>query len=223
MKQHYFEVCCDHDDRALKVILAAWCELQIKFSVVEGEPAYDQSEAANTSLLVAAANLQPNWVGIAEYYVERELADSKHRGRGSLDAYLATENQGYLFEIKQQWMTTARNQGARLRYDGGNKLKKAEQQVRQLMHENGFAKDTVEFCSFFGGFLISAYEITEDQIHRRAAFEELVSFCRENFQTYAAVSPGLKRSRLSRTNWNSYRPAAAIVLRRFDSRSLQGQ
>ena len=57
-------------------VLERWCDLQSKYVQIEGDLAYDHTEAANTSLLVSAANAIHGWTGLAELRTPKRNAKS---------------------------------------------------------------------------------------------------------------------------------------------------
>lgn len=204
---------------ALHRVLHAWCDLQAKYAAIENEPAYDNSEAANTSLLIAAANSLYGWTGISEMWVER-LPKGQHQkdatdtklGRGLLDAYLATETAGHLLELKQAWMLPKLGKEDALKYEGVNPLIAAQQQLQQLDHQGSFSKGQ-EFTSYYGAFLVPSFDKTKTPMKRKKVFAAMNTFCCDNFESYAIIAPNLKDRDLTRVGRGLYRPLVAIGLR----------
>ncbi len=135
----------------------------------------------------------------------------KALGRGLLDAYLATQDTGHLFELKQKWMTPAETDKV-FRYDTSDPFPIAKQQIQQLDHSESFSKGQ-DFMSWYGAFLVPHYDKKTWRITRKQAFDRLVDFCKEKeFEAYAVFAPNLKNKALTRSDQNTYRPVVAIGL-----------
>lgn len=214
------------DDKTLHPVFEAWFDIHSNYIRIEGETAYDYSEGANTSLLVAAANSLPDWVGVAEHYVdrapkERSLESSEkpkkvETNRGLLDAYLATEDYGYLIELKQRYMRpiTKRNKVGSFGYYHSSPLPEARKQIQQLDFKGSFATGKY-FTSYYGGFLVPSYQWKKYKIEQDEAVSRLEEICRESFSTYAIFGPDISDKDLSLSKKN-YRPVVALGLCRYD-------
>jgi hypothetical protein len=214
------------DDKTLHPVFEAWFDIHSKYISVEGETAYDYSEGANTSLLVAAANSLEGWVGVAEHYVDRapkdetpdplEKSKKVKTNRGLLDAYLATEEHGYLIELKQRYMKpiTKKDKVGSFGYYHSSPLPEAKKQIEQLDFKGSFATER-DFTSYYGGFLIPSYNRKEYKIKQDEAVSRIQSICRESFSTYAIFGPDLSDEDLSLSKKN-YRPVVALGLCRYD-------
>ncbi len=205
--------------KELHRVLHAWCDLQSKYAAIEGEPAYDNSEAANTSLLVAAANNLYGWTAISELWIERAAKNRSEAQenelklrRGLLDAYLATEEMGYLLELKQAWMRPSVSGENTFRYIGADPLVSARKQIRQLDYQGSFSKGQ-NFTSYYGSFLVPSYDRDVLPVSRKEAFSLMENFCHENFECYAILSPSLRNREFTREARNVFRPLVAIGLR----------
>ena len=199
-------------------VLEGWCDLQSKYAQIEREPAYDHSEAANTSLLISAANAIHGWTGIAEMRIPKRNAENAKTKNGLLDAYIRNEEYKYVIELKQVWM-----KGKDIETEIRNKeykypLDEAEKDVRELKFKKGhFAYD----CKFLHGvFLVINHDPTKVTRKKKSLFEELVQHCNSNFDAFAIFSPALKNRKLTRhkNNHDWYRPIVALALNELGAR-----
>ena len=195
-------------------VLEGWCDLQSKYAQIEDEPAYDHTEAANTSLLVSAANAIDGWTGIAELRIPKRDAESSKTKNGRLDAYIANEEYGYVIEFKQVWMT-----GKDFKTEVRNKrykdlLSKAKRDVRELKFKKGiFDYDACKFLH--GAFFVISHDPAKVKRKKKALFDDLVQHCDSKFDAFAVFSPALKKEDLIRhigkNKW--YRPIVALGLK----------
>jgi len=177
-------------------VLEGWCDLQAKYAAIEEEPAYDNSEAANTSLLVASANAIYGWTSLAESWVEKKKfkdvddVDSSTTGPGLLDAYFATEDLGYVVELKQAWISLMRDDAIREKSYSAL-LSEANAQITQLDFKDSFPRKY--FTGMYGAFLVPIYDPKKRKPKRRKLFENMVKHCETNFDAFAVFAPALSR------------------------------
>lgn len=210
-------------DPKISLLLRNWCELQDRYSKITGEPAYDNSELANTSLFVSAANSLENWTGLSEHWIARSAMPpvgnlrARPTRRGLLDAYLedSKSDRGYCFEFKQGWLKENATKNG-FRYWGANPFTAASKQLDCLNYQGSFLLEDGNF-SFTGAYLVPEMDPSngKTKCSRKNAFEKLIEFCSDkDYDHFAVYSPNLERVALTRgrAGAKTYRPAVAIAL-----------
>ena len=194
-------------------VLEGWCDLQSKYSQIDFEPAYDHTEAANTSFLVSAANAIHGWTGVAESCVPWKLdAEGSKKHRGRLDAYIAIEDHGYVIELKQVWMT-GKDETEIPSHNYSRKLSRAEKQIKELDFKGSdFGND----CTFlFGTYLVPDYDPAKYKLKRKVLFRKFVQHYESIFDAFAVFSSALTNKEATREHdykqkWR--RPIVALGL-----------
>ncbi len=192
--------------------------MHTKYARSEKETAYDYSENSNTSLLVSAANSLQNWTGLAEHVEDRNETDKNGKTKlkkGRFDAYLATENTGYLLELKHSWVRPQKGSSSNIEYwPQQDKIEKAREQIHSLHHKNSFAVQS-NMKSFYGAFLVMSFKKKPGSPRRPDLFYAMEKFCKERFDTYAIIAPALSDREMTVKQADRYRPIAAIALNKF--------
>lgn len=220
---------CEKLTSELKQLLTKWCELQSKYAKLEQEAAYDHSEAANSSLLVSAANSLENWCGIAEHWVERkprkaaETTKQEHKkanvSRGLLDVYISTNDRGYIIEMKQAWPAPdARHKNNMVLTDkGAAKLRESRSQIEQMDFKKGLVRHN-NITALYGTYLVPYTTKDTFTFEREEIFEATIAYCdRKKFDVYAVFAPELEKEDLTVGKRKSYRPVVAMGLQQYCS------
>ena len=197
-------------------VLEGWCDLQSKYAEIIRVPAYDESEMANTSLLISAANAIHGWTGLAEVCVKRQdRRNSTARRRGLSDAYISNEDCGYFIELKQAWMSMKGNETEISSGRYSRRLKEAKAQIAEIYVEDDIA--IWEEAYLFGAYLVPIYSSQKGKIKRKALFNNLVQHCEsKKFDAFAVFSPALKQREFTRDEHHSCRPVVALALKKYE-------
>ncbi len=138
-------------NHALRPVLDTWSDLVTGYLDSEWETPFNHTEAANNSLLCAAA-YKNDWVGICELVVAR---DKGTNSVGRCDVYLSNESKGFLIETKQLWHASSSKNFTK---ENLGKLKQAEKQAKDLPD---YRKDQ-DYRRFAGAYVIPAFSKTAD-------------------------------------------------------------
>ena len=209
-------------------VLEGWCDLQSKYAQIVSKPAYYDTELANTSLLVSAANAIHGWTGIAEMSVVKRDLGKGVKGFGQADAYISyglssdwSDFREYVIELKQVFMQRSNIEPEISNNGYRDKLRKAEEAVKAIKFKNNvFDKK----CTYlFGAYLVPSYDPRKHKIKRKALFKNLEQHCKSNFDAFAVFSPALEKSEVKRKgkskkssgvkySWQRRLPIVAFVL-----------
>ena len=201
-------------------VLEGWCDSQSKYAEIISAPAYDESEMANTSLLISAANAIHGWTGLAEVCVKRQhLGNSAVTKPGLSDAYISNEDCGYIIELKQAWMPMKGNETEISKRRYSRKLKEAKEQIDQLSSADSIAswEEDPYLFGVYGVYLVPTYNSPKGKIKRKALFNNLVQHCGSNFDAFAVFSPALKQKEYTRDEHRSCRSIVALGLKKYES------
>jgi len=195
-------------DHPLLPVLKKWANLQSRFAEQEFEGAFDHSEMANTSLLIAAAYQTKNWSGAAEVYVERTSQEGVV-GNGRVDAYLANTQKGFFVEVKQLWVNVNGSSGPNLTKENIAKVAEAKGQIQSLSPKGSYTRRP-EYRRLYGGFIIPVipYGCPDRSLMQARALD----IARNHFGLIAWSFPQIDEEHFEMEDQNAYRPGVVLGL-----------
>jgi len=163
-----------------------WAKIQLDFFWSQNFYGFDQSEAGNSSLLVAAAHATAGWTGIAEIYADRKASGKGSKtSRGLCDVYLATYERGYSIENKIAWIAATANTELMFSKNSCAKIEMAKAQAVSLRNEANGTDDS-EYSFGYGVFMV--VEVPSSKLENwKQAIESTIRLAEERFEivTYA--------------------------------------